>query len=83
MNKWLKRYAPVGMDVSGELGIMIMLLFFESGLRILQFKGTLWEDVLRACYRVHNEEAYELIEGSSMPDYLPMLRNCYNPPYVF
>lgn len=77
MIKWLKKWFPPGLMVEGQLALIVALLCIVSGWSFLVFRENHWDDVLKNCY-VGFETWYHLAEEYEMPEFMPMLRNCFD-----
>lgn len=77
MRKKFKRLFPLGLDIPGQLAIIVGLLTIMFVFGDLQFFNNYKSDVIAACYEPC-EEDYRLKDIYQMPEFLPMLRNCFN-----
>lgn len=77
MRKRIKKLFPLGLDIPGQVAIIVGLLMVVFVFGYLQFFANYKSDVLVACYKPC-EDVYLLKDNYQMPKFLPMLRNCFN-----
>ena len=78
MIKRMKKYFPLGFSVEIELAVIIFLLWITSWWSFCAFRVSYREDMVANCYRDCMEGFYRYIEGSVMPEFWPMLRDCFD-----
>lgn len=77
MMKRFKRLFPLGISMWDQLAIIAVLLWIVSIWSTLVFQENYWDDVLRKCY-VDFEDYYHLAVEYQMPEFFPMIRNCFD-----
>lgn len=82
MRKWLEKLLPLGMRPGGHIGVLGGLLVFTVWWSMMVFRSNHWDDVLATCYRGFEDE-YWLLEEYEMPEFLPMLRGCFDVFIIF
>lgn len=83
MIKMVKKLFPLGFFVGNELLMIVLLLWLTSWWSFHIFQTNYMEDMLVACYHDCTEGLYRYIEGSTMPEYEPMLRDCFDIMWVY
>ncbi|MBE5889134.1 MAG: hypothetical protein E7283_09990 [Lachnospiraceae bacterium] len=77
MRKMFKKLFPLGLDIPGQMAIIVVFLTIAFMIEYLTFVFNYETDVIKNCYK-DCIDIYRLKENYQMPEFTPMLRNCFD-----